>query len=81
MEYPLNNMVADSYERRILYHLSNCVGARTTWNNLKYSLETDMGTSIDPLLLHYKLEKLRNEKKIKFVIVGDFTSYQLISSY
>jgi hypothetical protein len=38
-----------------------------------------MGHNIDPKLLHYKLEKLRNENKIKFVQVGDFISYRLIS--
>ncbi len=49
-----------------------------TWNQLKYSLEKEMGFSINPNLLHYKLEKLRSENKIKFVQVGDFISYRLI---
>lgn len=71
-------MTTDSFENRILFYLSNCVGARTTWNNLKYGLEMDMGITIDPKLLYYKLEKLKDEKKIKFVIVGDFVSYQLL---
>jgi hypothetical protein len=65
----------DSFENRILYHLGKCEGTRTSWNNLKYSLEKDMGFSVDPKLLYYKLEKLRNEDKIKFVQVGDFISY------
>jgi hypothetical protein len=70
----------DSFEGRIIYHLSKCHGARSTWNNLKYSLEKDMGFSVDSKLLYYKLEKLRNEDKIKFIPVGDFISYSLISS-
>jgi hypothetical protein len=39
-----------------------------------------MGFSVDSKLLYYKLEKLRNEDKIKFIPVGDFISYSLISS-
>ena len=74
-------MTTDSFENRILYHLSKCEGARTTWNNLKYGLENEIGFSIDPKLLHYKLEKLRNENKIKFIPVGEFISYSLIPSY
>ncbi len=70
----------DSFENRILYHLGKCEGARTTWNNLKYSLENEMGFSIDPKLLHFKLEKLRDENKIKFIVVGDFISYSLTVS-
>lgn len=72
--------MTDSFENRILYHLGQCDGARTTWNDLKYSLEQEMGFSIDPNLLHYKLKKLRNENKIKFISIGDFTSYQLYYS-
>ncbi len=37
-----------------------------------------MGFSIDSKLLYYKLDKLRNENKIKFIQVGDFISYCLI---
>jgi hypothetical protein len=72
--------MTDSFENRIILHLNRCVGARTTWNNLKYSLENEMGITVDPKLLHYKLEKLKAENKIKFVQVGDFISYSLISS-
>jgi hypothetical protein len=39
-----------------------------------------MGFSVDSKLLYYKLEKLRNEDKIKFIPVGDFISYCLIPS-
>lgn len=70
----------DSFENRILIHLKKHEGERTTWNNLKYSLEKEMGFSINPNLLHFKLKKLRNENKIKFIQIGDFTSYQS-SSY
>ena len=72
--------MTDSFENRIILHLNRCVGARTTWNNLKYSLEKEMGITVDPKLLHYKLEKLKAENKIKFIQIGDFTSYQS-SSY
>ena len=68
-------MTVDSFERRILYHLKKSDGAQNTWNNLKYSLENEMGIIVDPKLLHYKLEKLRSENKIKFIQVGDFISY------
>jgi hypothetical protein len=71
-------MTIDSFERRILYHLKKSDGAQSTWNNLKYSLENEMGFSINPNLLHFKLEKLRSENKIKFVQVGDFISYRLV---
>jgi len=50
-----------------------------SWNELKYSLENEMGFSINPNLLHFKLKKLRDENKIKFIQVGDFISYHLIS--
>lgn len=70
----------DSWEHRLLYHLSNCDGAESTWNNIKYMIEKDVGSTVNPDLLYYKLKKLRNEGKIKFVQVGDFTSYRLISS-
>lgn len=70
--------MTDSFERRILYHLKKSDGAQTTWNDLKYSLENEMGITVDPKLLHYKLGKLRNEDKIKFVQVGDFISYRLV---
>ena len=69
-------MTNDSFENRILFHLKYCDGAGKSWNSLKYSLEIEMGHNIDPKLLHYKLEKLRNENKIKFVQVGDFISYR-----
>jgi hypothetical protein len=69
--------MTDSFENRILLHISRFNGAQSTWNNLKYSLESEMGITISPDLLHYKLEKLRNENKIKFVQLGDFTSYRL----
>ena len=72
--------MTDSFENRILYHLKNCNGAQTSWNELKYSIENEMGFSVDPKLLHFKLEKLRNENKIKFVQVGDFISYRLVCS-
>ena len=42
----------DTFENRILLHLKDCVGARTTWNNLKYSLENEMGITVDSNLLH-----------------------------
>ena len=71
-------MSTDSFERRILYHITMSDGAQMTWNNLKYSLENEMGFSINPNLLHYKLEKLRSENKIKFVQIGDFISYRLV---
>lgn len=73
-------MTTDTFENRILLHIKECVGARTTWNNLKYSLEKELGFSVNSNLLHYKLEKLRNENKIKFIPVGDFISYCLVSS-
>lgn len=72
--------MTDTFENRILLHLKDCVGTRTTYNNLKYSLEKEMGFTIDPKLLYYKLEKLRNENKIRFIQVGDFISYQLVIS-
>jgi uncharacterized protein (UPF0218 family) len=72
----------DSFENRILYHLKECeVVHGTTWNNLKYSLEKEMGITIEPNLLHFKLKKLRDENKIKFIQVGDFTSYQSCCSF
>ena len=70
----------DSFENRILVHLKKHEGERTTWNNLKYSLESEMGFSVNPNLLHFKLKKLRDEKKIKFITVGDFITYSLNSS-
>lgn len=74
-------MTIDTFENRILLHLSD--GAQSSgglsWNSLKYSLEKEMGFVIDPKLLHFKLEKLRNENKIKFIQVGDFISYRLSS--
>lgn len=66
----------DSFEGRILWHLKQSDDHRTSYNNLKYSLENELGFMVDPKLLHYKLEKLRNENKIKFIQVGDFISYQ-----
>jgi uncharacterized protein (UPF0218 family) len=74
-------MTTDSFENRILLHLNQCIGARTTWNNLKYSLEKELGYSVNPNLLHFKLKKLRDENKIKFIQVGDFTSYQSCCSF
>jgi len=70
----------DSFEGRIIWHLKQCHGARTTWNNLKYSLEKDLGFSVDSKLLYFKLDKLKNENKIKFIQVGDFISYCLVPS-
>ena len=75
-------MTIDTFENRILLHLRDFDGAHnntgTSWNGLKDSLEKELGFTVDPKLLHFKLEKLRNENKIKFIQVGDFISYRLI---
>ncbi len=72
--------MTDSFENRILLHLKDFDNHRTTWNELKYSLEKEMGSSINPNLLHFKLKKLRDEGKVKFISIGDFTSYSLMPS-
>jgi hypothetical protein len=65
--------MTDSFENRLVYFIDQY--KRLTWNQINDLLEKEMGFRPNPNYLHYSLKKLRNEERIKFVSIGDFTSY------
>jgi DNA-binding HxlR family transcriptional regulator len=65
----------DSWEGRILYYLRT--DEKMTWNELKHSIEKDIGT-LNPNLLHFYLKKLKEKNKVRFINIGDIIFYQKV---
>jgi len=70
--------VDSSFENRLVYFIDQY--QKLTWQQLNDLLLKDFGYKPSPNYLHFILKKLRDENKIKFISVGDFTFY-LSSSY
>lgn len=69
--------MTDSFQNRILYHLS--VQNPLTWTQLMEILTLDIGFAPNPNTLSFHLKKLRNDKKVRFQQIGDLIYYHLIS--
>ena len=67
----------DSFENRIVLFIDEF--KRLDWKELNELLEKDMGFKPNPNYLHWTLEKLRDNDRIKFICIGDFTFYQTSS--
>jgi hypothetical protein len=63
------------FENQILYLIDQY--KRLDWKEINELLVKDFGYEPNPNFLHYKLKKLRDEKKIIFLSIGDFTFYQI----
>jgi len=63
----------NTFENRLIYFINQY--KKLTWQQLNELLVKEMGIKPNPNYLHSCLENLKNEKKIKFVSVGDFTFY------
>lgn len=68
----------DTFSNRILLHLARAGKVGMFWNELKQSLEDEVGL-VDPSYLRYKLKKLKKENKVVFIQLGDSISYRLFS--
>ena len=66
--------MTDSFENRLVYFIDQY--KRLDWKQLNELLEKDMGYKPNPNYLSWSLKKLRDEKRIVFVIIGDFTFFQ-----
>lgn len=66
--------MTDSFENRLVYFIDQY--KRLDWKQLNELLEKDMGYKPNPNYLSWSLKKLRDEKRIAFVSIGDFTFFQ-----
>ena len=70
--------MTDTFENRLVYLIDQY--KKLTWQQINDLLIKEMGFAPNPNYLHFSLKKLRDEKKIKFIQIGDFISYRS-SSY
>lgn len=62
----------DTFKNRLLHFIKSQENTGgTSWDKINDYLLHDMGYKPNPNLLHFKLKQLRDEKKIKFISIGD----------
>lgn len=65
--------MTETFENRLVYLIDQY--QKLTWQQINDLLVKEMGYAPNPNYLHSSLEKLRDDKKIKFISVGDFIFY------
>lgn len=65
--------MTNTFENRLVYFIDQY--KKLTWQQINELLVKEMGFEPNPNYLHSTLEKLRDDNRIKFVCIGDFTFY------